>query len=652
MKLEGKHVERQATEEELECVQKRIKEAQRSRLEVLEEVRLQVREVKAMKYNPPLIVRRSIEAVYTLLECKRWADKPVQELTAMKLDKEWPRIQRALSNDGFVDKVLSFEVSALDSAPHVAEFVVRKYFPQLSEILEQPEPTTAGDIRTEVSQLPATHGMSQATDSLVDVFKKHYPVARLHSAGSTRRPTRAMSTSCSDAEPKTSRVVAAKPSHFAKAMRSSMSATCDNTQFRLPPAAGLRSSTASESQCDMLLHKTQPLMQRRGGMAGKRAGSSGKLDSSVKTMMSKSQLSFSTPDSSSRRQGMTHVDSAKGSALADVAADPLNLDGVKYASRACDVFVRWAIEVLREFLTASHLRRLEAATRVQSPDEAREEQQEEDRHLELSEERHTQQSWLPRRRPEDVAPGSDFSTIDAFKDAMPTLAKACEKRATVTSAKCSLLGRVGSPLHRGRFGFEQSPPDSPMRMRRESIFGIGSSSAEQSPKKIGIDSSSAEQSSKSAPSTTKVFSSTDLSKLSTGSTFSSPEHELNSAEHLCSSAYSTATSLANLIGSSTEQLSNLAAGAAKLRDSGEQSEQLSGTAKVMSSTEKLADTALNTSKTLNRPEMLHNLSVDNPGTDQLSSPATTTAKRESPKERRTPKWAAAFADMCFINTNI
>jgi hypothetical protein len=131
----------QAEERCLLVIDKKMDEVKNSMSEASQAVRaftrVQVNEVKSIKNNPPQSVRRALEALYVVLNC-RVAEVGIVgpgriTLSPRGLDseKEWPRIQRMLSSSDFVQSVLSFDLGLLDAFPHVAEFVAAKYFPML-----------------------------------------------------------------------------------------------------------------------------------------------------------------------------------------------------------------------------------------------------------------------------------------------------------------------------------------------------------------------------------------------------------------------------------------------------------------------------------------------------------------------------------------
>jgi len=125
--------QRSVLEQQVSAIDERIKLAQDRRLEALRTVlgftQRSATEIKAMKNRPPPIVRKAIEAIYIVLNCRRWAPDGPEGHRGLDVAKEWNRIQRMLSNDGFVQSVLQFDVAVLEGAPNVAQHVAEKYFP-------------------------------------------------------------------------------------------------------------------------------------------------------------------------------------------------------------------------------------------------------------------------------------------------------------------------------------------------------------------------------------------------------------------------------------------------------------------------------------------------------------------------------------------
>lgn len=128
--------EKSMIERLIATVEEQIHVARATRLDAVKAVqgltRMSVDEVKAMKNRPPRIVRRALEAVYTVLNCQRW----LEGMRGFDVTKEWNRIQKMLANDGFVQSVLQFNVAGLDVVPHVVDFLVERYFPSLPHDVE------------------------------------------------------------------------------------------------------------------------------------------------------------------------------------------------------------------------------------------------------------------------------------------------------------------------------------------------------------------------------------------------------------------------------------------------------------------------------------------------------------------------------------
>jgi len=161
--------EKSTMEELVASIEEQIRVTRETRLEAVKAVqgltRMSVDEVKAMKNRPPRIVRRALEAVYTVLHCQRW----LEGMRGFDVTKEWHRIQRMLSNDGFVQSVLQFNVAGLDVVPHVVDFLVAKYFPSLPHDVEPKSPCHF--LPSSCSQLVSARGR-QAPSSIANFSTK------------------------------------------------------------------------------------------------------------------------------------------------------------------------------------------------------------------------------------------------------------------------------------------------------------------------------------------------------------------------------------------------------------------------------------------------------------------------------------------------
>jgi len=90
----------------------------------------QLNEVKALKTNPPAVIRRAMEALWIVMNYSKLPSDD-RALRAIDLSKEWTKIQKMLTADDFVSAVASFDVTQLDNFPWVPDFVVSRYFPEM-----------------------------------------------------------------------------------------------------------------------------------------------------------------------------------------------------------------------------------------------------------------------------------------------------------------------------------------------------------------------------------------------------------------------------------------------------------------------------------------------------------------------------------------
>lgn len=76
-------------------------------------------EIRQLK-NPPFVVRRTLEAVFLLLNAARAPARPQPP--------EWPRVQRMMSDAGFLSRMLHFDVALLMEVPVLTAYVATEYF--------------------------------------------------------------------------------------------------------------------------------------------------------------------------------------------------------------------------------------------------------------------------------------------------------------------------------------------------------------------------------------------------------------------------------------------------------------------------------------------------------------------------------------------
>lgn len=108
-----------------------LEECDAAKRQVAALTKVQLNEVKSLKTSPPVIVRHALESIYLVLNCKQWASNE-SSLQGLDLSREWAKIQRMLTDDGFVQSMTSFAPSDLDSVPWVVEYVRCRYYSDLS----------------------------------------------------------------------------------------------------------------------------------------------------------------------------------------------------------------------------------------------------------------------------------------------------------------------------------------------------------------------------------------------------------------------------------------------------------------------------------------------------------------------------------------
>jgi len=367
--------ERSAEERKLAAFQSRITSAQRDRMEALVKVQSLTRthwnEVKSLKNRPPLAVRRAAEAVYTVMNCRRWSPNgSAQNLHGIDFIKEWPRIQSMLSSGGFVQACAKFDVSELKQAPNVVDFVAQRYFPGLSaEVAQQFEehssslssgasPATA-KLTHDLQTLFASKGSMSARARAADVMLLGLP--SLERATSEQNASTGLEPTGALLLPTLERAISEQRGALqsSSASPASLALTVSTRQTTSTPPSGQRSATASAVSTR--------------GIATTTPGATTTTTTSQPPLFScRSNRPLATIEAVQRRaqEDETHKLLARTSSQRRVPSsgalekvEPLSIGAVEYASRACGVLFRWVLEVLREFFTVRELeQKCEAST--------------------------------------------------------------------------------------------------------------------------------------------------------------------------------------------------------------------------------------------------------------------------------------------------
>ncbi|CAE8587237.1 unnamed protein product, partial [Polarella glacialis] len=79
----------------------------------------QLSEIRQMMRSPPDAVKRTLAAAWLLLNCERFRSSKAASAIRFDETADWPRCQRMLADEGFVNVVLSFDPRRLDDAPFV-----------------------------------------------------------------------------------------------------------------------------------------------------------------------------------------------------------------------------------------------------------------------------------------------------------------------------------------------------------------------------------------------------------------------------------------------------------------------------------------------------------------------------------------------------
>lgn len=85
----------------------------------------QLAEIKQLIRSPPDLIRRTLVAAFMLLHSERFRGR-----TTIQFDeqKDWPRCQRMLADEGFIGLILNFDPSVLSEVPHVPRHVASHFF--------------------------------------------------------------------------------------------------------------------------------------------------------------------------------------------------------------------------------------------------------------------------------------------------------------------------------------------------------------------------------------------------------------------------------------------------------------------------------------------------------------------------------------------
>lgn len=308
--------QRSELQHQIATIDEKIALAREARLQALRKVqgftRMSVNEVKAMKNRPPRIVRRAIEAIYMLLNCQRWRPGgPEGPGGLMDVEKEWSRIQRMLSNDGFVKSVLRFDVAFLDSAPNVALHLVEKYFTGILGEAELGNPSSRG-------------GDAQHFEPKQDAASSLPPVGMMSSRGAVPAATGGR--------------LAVAPNRWPASARSPVPT---GPMEGLLPTPGATSSSTALAPAAATARPAMTAIATSASFAspGRRGAS---RDASTTPRFSRNSV----------------ADRSSTEALRE---EPLDVAAVSYASRACGAMATWASEVLHEFFALRQLRLLRQA---------------------------------------------------------------------------------------------------------------------------------------------------------------------------------------------------------------------------------------------------------------------------------------------------
>lgn len=397
-----------AQAERLARVDEQIGVFRQARVEALVKVealtKMQANEVKAISNRPPRIVRRATEAIYAVLNCGRWKDSGCATLD---VTKEWKRIQQMLSKKDFVQSVLSFDVAALDAAPHVAEFVAERYFPSLqlqhdpsAPWLSPPDSPKAplrlgphsGDVGALASDADdSTAAASLAPEARATPLASPTPIAQL-----LDEAVATLAAACA---------AQAAPESPIRGETSPLSTGSASAVLWRRPGSSARASMRRAAPPPLKLHEamaslsgdpsrgsaassaavpgsgpasSRPLSQRNATpasaavarlIAGQGAGASRPLQSSsrkgavmyqnIPSIIGGSAAQAASLSARTSRQpskARNSVSAVAAQAAQEMPLEPLDVAAVEYASRACGALALWASEVLREFFALRQLR--------------------------------------------------------------------------------------------------------------------------------------------------------------------------------------------------------------------------------------------------------------------------------------------------------
>jgi len=246
-------------------------------------------------------VRRAIEAIYTVLHCNE------EGIRGLDVAKEWNRIQKMLSNDGFVQSVLHFDVASLDRAPHVAEYVAEKYFPGLLQ-----------EAQLMVIPCPASSKTFSARGDLAPVIPKGLQ-ADTPATESSSLP------------------------QLGPTSRRHRHTVSNQDHVAYPPSFSsfFARTAAPSAPLEGLLPAAPGAVPTTTAMAG--VGTAQALGATARRGYNRDQKKRSL------FSGKTSTEALHENETLDIAA-------VEYASRACGAMVHWVSEVLREFFALRELR--------------------------------------------------------------------------------------------------------------------------------------------------------------------------------------------------------------------------------------------------------------------------------------------------------
>eukprot|EP00927_Polykrikos_kofoidii_P070705 TRINITY_DN67105_c0_g1_i1.p1 TRINITY_DN67105_c0_g1~~TRINITY_DN67105_c0_g1_i1.p1 ORF type:complete len:595 (-),score=108.52 TRINITY_DN67105_c0_g1_i1:475-2259(-) len=102
----------------------------------------QLSEIKQLVRSPPDVIRRTLVALWILLHSGRFEGKACVQFDEAK---DWPRCQRMLTDDQFVNNILNFDTEKLMKVPHVIRHIATQFF-GLSDVSGEPSERPARDV--------------------------------------------------------------------------------------------------------------------------------------------------------------------------------------------------------------------------------------------------------------------------------------------------------------------------------------------------------------------------------------------------------------------------------------------------------------------------------------------------------------------------